>query len=75
MQHKLKTSGKEDLVNHRRTVFVRLTDGEFLKEKPTEKDKIPVTPYQGKNITRSEAPLYVPSLDPVRVEGKLKEAK
>lgn len=69
--HKVKDLGA-DVVNYRRTVWVSLTDGAFLDKKPTDKDKIPVRPFAGDLIKRGdEMKNYVPSLDPVRVAGKV----
>ena len=68
--HKVKDEGSE-VVNYRRTVWVSLTDGTFLDKKPTEKEKIPVRPFVGELVKRGDAQkYYVPSLDPVRSEGK-----
>jgi hypothetical protein len=68
--HKVKDEGPE-VVNYRRTVWVSLTDGKFLDKKPTEKDKIPVRPFVGDLVKKGDAQKnYIPSLDPVRVEGK-----
>jgi len=69
--HKVKDEGA-DVVNYRRPVYVSLTDGHFLDKKPTEKDKIPVRPFVGALSKRGEdMKNYVPSLDPVRVAGKV----
>jgi hypothetical protein len=69
--HKVKVLGP-DVVNYRRPVWVSLTDGAFLDKKPTEKDRTPVQPFVGDLIKRGDAMKnYVPSLDPVRVTGKV----
>lgn len=73
--HKVKDLGAE-VVNYRRTVWVSLADGTFLDRKPTEKDKVPVRPFVGDTVKRGdEMKRYVPSLDPVRVPGKIASDK
>jgi hypothetical protein len=70
-RHKVKDEGPE-VVNYRRTVWVSLTDGTFLDQKPTDPNKIPVRPFVGGLVRRGEAMKnYVPSLDPIRVPGKV----
>ena len=69
--HKVKDLGA-DVVNYRRPVYVSLTDGAFLDKKPTEKDKIPVRPFVGDLAKKGDdMKNYRPSLDPVRVAGKV----
>ncbi|MCE9568151.1 MAG: hypothetical protein K8U57_39615 [Planctomycetes bacterium] len=69
--HKVKDEGA-DVVNYRRVVQISLTDGTFLDKKPTDKDKIPVRPFVGELVKRGDdMKNYVPSLDPVRVAGKV----
>jgi hypothetical protein len=69
--HKVKELGAE-VVNYRRSVYVSLRDGAFLDKKPTEKDKIPARPFVGELVKRGDdMKNYVPSLDPVRVTGKV----
>jgi len=47
-------------------------DGAFLDKKPTEKDRVPVRPFVGDLVKRGDdMKNYVPSLDPVRVPGKV----
>lgn len=71
--HKVKDEGA-DVVSYRRPVWVSLADGTFLDKKPTEKDKIPVRPFVGDLIKRGdEMKSYAPSLDPVRVPGKVEK--
>lgn len=62
-----------EVANYRRTVYVSLTDGSFLDQKPTEKDKAPVRPFVGDLVKKgsTEQKNYVPSLDPVRAAGKV----
>ncbi len=70
--HKVKDEGP-DVANYRRTVWVSLTDGTFLDaaKQPADKNKIPVRPFVGELVKRGDAQKnYLPSLDPVRVEGK-----
>jgi hypothetical protein len=52
-----------------------LTTGKTLPpDQPLTNDsKIPVRPFVGKLAPRGELRNYVPSLDPVRVEGKFVE--
>jgi hypothetical protein len=70
-RHKVKDEGPE-VVNYRRTVWVSLTDGRFLNQKPTDPKKAPVRPFVGELVKRGEAMRnYVPSIDPVRVVGKV----
>ncbi len=72
--HKVKDLGA-DVVNYRRTVYVSLADGTFIEKKPTEKDKIPVRPFVGDLVKRGDdMKNYLPSLDPVRVAGKVPPA-
>lgn len=69
--HKVKDLGAE-VVNYRRPVWVSLADGTFLDKKPTEKDKVPVRPFVGDLVKRGDdMKNYAPSLDPVRVAGKV----
>lgn len=59
-----------------RTIWVDLITGNQLTTdpKPADKNKIPVRPFVGPNalteLTPKEREGYVPSLDPVRIEGK-----
>jgi hypothetical protein len=72
--HKVKDLGPE-VVNYRRPVNVSLADGRFLDREPTEKEKVPVRPFVGGLVKRGEEQRsYVPSLDPVRVPGKVAPA-
>jgi len=70
-RHKLKDLGA-DVLEHRRVVRFDLTTGKMLPTVPTaaDKNKIPVRPFVGKLAPRGELQGYVPSLDPVRIEGK-----
>jgi hypothetical protein len=69
--HKVKELGA-DVVNYRRPVWISLSDGKFLEKKPTDKEKTPVRPFVGELVKRGdEMKNYVPSLDPVRVAGKV----
>jgi len=62
----------DDAVNYRRQVYVSLADGKLLDKKPTEKDKTPVRPFVGDLVKRGDdMKNYAPSLDPVRVAGKV----
>lgn len=72
-KHKVKDEGP-DVVHYRRTVWVSLTDGRFLDptRKPADDRKIPVRPFVGDLVKRGEAMKnYVPSIDPVRIAGKV----
>ena len=63
-------------LDYRRVVRIRLTDGAVLSH--SEKlaaAKTPVKPYAGPQISRSESPAYVPSLDPVRIPGTVDASK
>ncbi len=69
--HKVKDLGAE-VVNYRRPVYVSLADGAFLDKKPTDKDKVPTRPFVGNLVKRGDdMKNYLPSLDPVRVSGKV----
>lgn len=69
----LKGSGANELIDYKRVIRIRLTDGTFLPadEKITDPNKVPGRPYFGEAIGRSATGLYVPSLDPVRVAGRI----
>jgi hypothetical protein len=74
----LKSAGaKDELLNYKRVVRIRLTDGAFLPtdEKPADPNKVPGRPYVGSGVTRGDSAAYVPSLDPVRQPGKMDTAK
>lgn len=73
-RHKVKDMGN-DVLNHRRVVRFDLTTGKTLAAEPTPKDqnKIPIRPFVGRLAPRGELRGYVPSLDPLRVEGKFVE--
>ncbi len=63
-----------------RKVRISLTDGTILdpKDWPTDKSKVPVRPFvgsDGKDIEGANRDYFVPSLDPVRVEGKFATPK
>jgi len=69
--HKVKDLGA-DVVNYRRPAYVSLTDGTFLDKKPSEKDRVPMRPFVGDLVKRGgDMKNYVPSLDPVRMPGKI----
>jgi hypothetical protein len=69
--HKVKDEGPA-VVNYRRTVWVSLTDGTFLDRKPTDPNRVPVRPFVGGLVKRGDdMKNYTPSLDPVRVAGKV----
>ena len=70
-RNKVKDLG-DGTLNHRRVVRFDLTTGKVLAADLALKDqsKIPVRPFVGKLAPRGELGGYVPSLDPVRVEGK-----
>jgi hypothetical protein len=59
-----------------RTVRVSLTDGRILTEKetPTDPNQIPTRPFRGEASPKGGQSHYLPSLDPVRVEGQFGEA-
>lgn len=72
-KHKVKNIDA-NLVNYRRVVRVSLRDGLFLDpaKSQTDSQQTPVTPFQGPLVKRGdEMKLFVPSLDPVRVAGKI----
>lgn len=72
----LKIAGaKNELLDYKRVVRIRLTDGTFLNEPPSDPNKVPGRPYVGKGVSRSESHGYVPSRDPVRVPGTVDRAK
>lgn len=70
-RHKIKDMG-EEVLNHRRVVRFDLTTGKTLATEPVLKDqsKVPVRPFVGRLAPRGELRGYIPSLDPVRIEGK-----
>ncbi len=71
--HRVKDEGP-DVVNYRRKVWVSLTDGTFLdpEKKPDDPDRVPTVPFKGEPVKRGDdMKNYVPSLDPVRVAGKV----
>jgi hypothetical protein len=73
--HKLKDQPKE-VQDYRRTVRISLTDGTFLDPgaKSAGPNKVPARPFVGELVKRGDAMKnYVPSLDPVRVAGKVRE--
>jgi hypothetical protein len=75
-RHKVRDEGPE-VANHRRTVRISLTDGAFLdaSAKPSDPDKVPVRPFVGGLVKRgAQQRDYVPSLDPVRTEGRVPAA-
>jgi len=59
-----------------RVVRIDMTTGRILEQKewPTAENKVPVRPFVGrttvKDLPPTSADYFVPSLDPVRVEGK-----
>jgi hypothetical protein len=72
-RHKVKDLGPE-VVNYRRKVLVSLADGTFLDpdKKIEDRNKIPARPFKGDLVKRGdEMRNYLPSLDPVRIEGKI----
>jgi hypothetical protein len=66
-----------ELLDYKRVVRVRLTDGAFLDaaEKPTDPNKLPARPFAGAGVSRGDSPGYVPSLDPVRVPGTVDRSR
>jgi hypothetical protein len=77
-QTHLKMNGaKSELLDYKRVIRVRLTDGAFLDavEKLTDPNKIPGKPFVGEAVSRGDSHGYVPSLDPVRVEGRVDPEK
>ena len=70
--HKIKSEPKE-VQDYRRTVRISLIDGAFLDSaaKIADANKIPVQPFKDALVARDETREYIPSLDPVRVAGRL----
>ncbi len=66
---------KKTFTNDRRVVRVSLIDGTFLDPdaKVTDRNKVPARPFVGDLVKRGseEQKRYVPSLDPVRMPGKV----
>lgn len=71
--HKLKDQPKA-VQDHRRKVRISLVDGSFLDPTAAMADanKVPVQPFKGPLVKRGDdTRLFVPSLDPIRVAGKI----
>jgi len=73
-RHKLKDAGPE-VLGHRRVVRFDLVKRKILPPEVsiTDRNKIPSRPFVGRLAPRGELRGYVPSLDPVRVEGRFED--
>ena len=73
-RNKLKDA-RPEVLRHRRVVQFDLVAGKLLPAHPgiTDRNKIPIRPFVGRLTRRGELRRYVPSLDPVRVEGRFED--